>query len=35
MSSETDEKLFKAIFGHTLTKLANKLINTKIKKKIK
>ena len=28
MSNETDEKLFKQIFGHTLIKLADKLINT-------
>ena len=34
MSNEIDEKLFKQIFGHTLIKLADKLINT-TKKKIK
>ena len=28
MSNEIDEKLFKQIFGHTLIKLADKLINT-------
>ena len=28
MSNEIDEKLFEQIFGHTLIKLANKLINT-------
>ena len=28
MSNETDKKLFEQIFGHTLIKLANKLINT-------
>ena len=28
MSNETDEKLFEQIFGHTLIKLADKLINT-------
>ena len=28
MSNEIDKKLFKQIFGHTLIKLANKLINT-------
>ena len=28
MSNEIDEKLFEQIFDHTLTKLANKLINT-------
>ena len=28
MSNEIDEKLFKQIFGHTLVKLADKLINT-------
>ena len=28
MSNEIDEKLFEQIFGHTLTKLADKLINT-------
>ena len=44
MSNEIDEKLFEQIFGHTLIKLADKLINTinkeenqmlKILKKIK
>ena len=33
MSNDIDEKLFKQIFGHTLTKLSNKLINEKKKKK--
>ena len=28
MSNEIDEKLFEGIFGHTLTKLTDKLINT-------
>ena len=28
MSNEVDKKLFEQIFGHTLTKLADKLINT-------
>ena len=28
MSNEIDEKIFEQIFGHTLTKLAEKLINT-------
>ena len=28
MSNEIDKNLFKQIFGHTLAKLANKLINT-------
>ena len=28
MSNEIDKKLFKQIFGHTLIKLADKLINT-------
>ena len=28
MSNDIDEKLFEQIFGHTLIKLANKLINT-------
>ena len=28
MSNEIDEKLFRQIFGHTLIKLADKLINT-------
>ena len=31
MSNEIDEKLFEQIFGHTLIKLADKLINTKNK----
>ena len=31
MSNEINEKLFKQIFGHTLIKLADKLINTKNK----
>ena len=29
MSNEIDEKLFEQIFGHTLIKLTDKLINTK------
>ena len=28
MSNEIEEELFEQIFGHTLIKLANKLINT-------
>ena len=28
MSNEIDEKLFEQIFGHTLIKLTDKLINT-------
>ena len=32
MSNEIDEKLFEQIFGHTLIKLVDKLINTKNKK---
>ena len=28
MSNEIDKKLFEKIFGHTLIKLADKLINT-------
>ena len=28
MSNDIDEKLFKQIFGHTLTKLVDTLINT-------
>ena len=32
MSNEIDEKLLEQIFGHTLIKLADKLINTKKKK---
>ena len=35
MSNEIDKKLFEQIFGHTLIKLAKKLIYTKTKKKIK
>ena len=36
MSNEIDENLFEQIFGHTLIKLADKLINTKqTKKKVK
>ena len=35
MSNIIDEKLFKEIFGHTLIKLADKLINTTDKEKIK
>ena len=31
MSNEIEEKLFEQIFGHTLIKLADKLINTKNK----
>ena len=31
ISNEIDEKLFEQIFGHTLIKLADKLINTKNK----
>ena len=31
-SNEIDEKLIEQIFGHTLIKLADKLINTKKKK---
>ena len=32
MPNEIDEKLFEQIFGHTLIKLADKLINTTNKK---
>ena len=32
MSNEIDKKLFEQIFGHTLIKLADKLINTANKK---
>ena len=32
MSNEIDKKLFEQIFGHTLIKLADKLINTKNQK---
>ena len=35
MSNEIDEKLFEQIFGHTLIKLEDKLINTTNNKKIK
>ena len=35
MSNEIDKKLFEQIFGHTLIKLAKKLIYTKTKKEIK
>ena len=35
MSNDIDKKLFEQIFGHTLIKLAKKLIYTKTKKKIK
>ena len=35
MSNDIDEKLFEEIFGHTLIKLADKLINTTNKKKSK
>ena len=31
MSNEIDKKLFEQIFGHTLIKLADKLINTRNK----
>ena len=33
MSNETDEKLFQQIFGHTLIKLVDELINTRNKEK--
>ena len=33
LSNEIEEKLFEKIFGHTLTKLVDKLINTRSKKK--
>ena len=33
MSNEIDKKLFEQIFGHTLIKLADKLINTTNKRK--
>ena len=33
MSTEIDEKLFEKIFGHTLIKLADKLISTTNKEK--
>ena len=33
MSNEIDEELFKKIFGHTIIKLADNLINTKNKEK--
>ena len=33
MSNDIDEKLFEKIFGHTLIKLADKLINTTDKEK--
>ena len=35
MSNDINEKLFEEIFGHTLIKLADKLINTTNKKKSK
>ena len=35
MSNEIDKKLFEQIFGHTLIKLANKVINTKNKEEYK
>ena len=35
MSNDIDEKLFEQIFGHTLIKLANKVINTKNKEEYK
>ena len=34
MSNEIDEKSFEILFGHTLIKLADKLINTTNKKEI-
>ena len=34
MSNEIDKELFKQIFGHTLIKLADELINTTNKEKI-
>ena len=33
MSNEIDKKLFEKIFGHTLAKLVDKLINTTNKEK--
>ena len=33
MSNEIDEELFKQIFGHTIIKFADNLINTKNKEK--
>ena len=33
MSNKIDEKFFEQIFGHTLVKLVDKLINTKNKRK--
>ena len=33
MSNEIDEKLFEQISGHTIIKLADKLINTENKEK--
>ena len=35
LSNEIDEKLFEQIFGHTLIKLEDKLINTTNNKKMK
>ena len=35
MSNDIDEKLFEQIFGHTVIKLADKLINKQTKKKTK
>ena len=35
MSNEIDKNLFKQIFGHTIVKLANKLIIQQTKKNIK
>ena len=35
MSNDINKKLFEQIFGHTLIKLADKLINTTNKKKSK
>ena len=35
MSNQIDEKLFEQIFGHKLIKLADELINTTNKEKIK
>ena len=33
MSNQIDEKLFEQVFGHTLIKLANELINTTYKER--
>ena len=35
MSNDIDEKLFEQIFGHTLIKLANKVINIRNKEEFK